>query len=49
VLYSFDIEVFAKYKSDTLNLEKFPTKDLANAFTDVRTVIERLSPSISAS
>lgn len=48
-LYSFDIEVFAKYKSDTLNLEKFPTKDLANAFTDVRTVIERLSPSITTS
>lgn len=46
-LYSFDLEVFAKYKSDTLNLEKFPTKDLANAFSDVTSVIERISPTIT--
>jgi hypothetical protein len=45
-LYSFDIEVFAKYQSDTLSEDKFPAKTVQTSIEDVATVLNRISPNI---
>lgn len=45
-LYSFDIEIFAKYLSDTLSEDKFPTKTVQTAIDDVSQVLNRISPNI---
>ena len=45
-VFSFDIEVTAKYKSDNLNVDKLPGRTLQIAIDDVRRTIGGLSPSI---
>lgn len=45
-LYSFDIEIFAKYQSDTLSEDKFPVKTVQTSIDDVSQVLNRLSPNI---
>ena len=45
-LYSFDIEIFAKYQSDTLSEDKFPVKTVQTSIDDISQVLNRLSPNI---
>jgi len=45
-LYSFDIEIFAKYLSDTLSEDTFPVKSVQTSIDDVSQVLNRLSPNI---
>jgi len=44
--FSFDIEIFAKYKSDNLNLEQLPSRQLQVAIDDVSNTLENLAPTI---
>lgn len=45
-IFSFDIEITAKYKSDNLSLDKIPKRPLQIALDDLRRTVSRLSPSI---
>ncbi len=45
-IFSFDIEISAKYKSDNLNLDKIPTRNIQAALDDVRQTLSSISPSI---
>lgn len=44
--FSFDLEVYAKYKSDNLNLEIIPSRSIQVALDDVKRVISGISPNI---
>ena len=46
--FSFDIEVFAKYRSNKLNLEKVPSRDIRLALDDVSKNIA-ITPNITSS
>jgi len=46
--FSFDIEVFAKYRSNKLNLEKIPSRDIRLALDDVSKNIA-VTPNITSS
>jgi hypothetical protein len=46
--FSFDIEVFAKYRSNKLNLEKIPSRDIRLALDDVSKNIA-ITPNITSS
>ena len=46
--FSFDIEVFAKYRSNKLNLEKIPSRDIRLALDDVSKQIA-ITPNITSS
>jgi hypothetical protein len=46
-IFSFDIEITAKYKSDNLSLDKIPRRPLQIALDDLRRTVSRLSPTIS--
>jgi hypothetical protein len=46
--FSFDIEVFAKYRSNKLNLEKVPVRDISLAINDIGKNIGRSTPNIGA-
>ena len=43
----FDIEVFAKYRSDNLNIDVFPTATVTKGLGDLETVINDLRPSVT--
>ena len=43
----FDIEVFAKYRSDNLNIDVFPTATVTRGLGDLETVINDLRPSVT--
>lgn len=45
-LYQFDIEVFAKYKSDNLNIDVFPSSTVTQGLSDLEKVISSLRPSL---
>lgn len=45
-IFSFDVEIYAKYKSDNLNLEKIPAKTLQSSLSDMTKTLSTLSPSI---
>lgn len=45
-VYQYDIEFFAKYKSDNLNIEVFPSATVTKSLSDLEKVISNLSPSI---
>jgi len=45
--FQFDIEVFATYKSDKLNVNTFPSATVAKSLTDLEKVVSNLSPSIT--
>ena len=46
--YQFDVEIFAKYKSDNLNVDVFPAATVTKGLNDLEKVISRLSPSVTA-
>ena len=46
-VYQFDVEVFATYRSDKLNLEIFPSATIQKSLIDLEKVVARLSPSIT--
>lgn len=45
--YQFDIEVFAKYKSDNLNIDVFPSATVTKGLGDLEKVISSLRPSFN--
>ena len=45
-IFMFDIEVSAKYKSDNLNLEKIPNRQIQVAIDDLRRTMSNVSPTI---
>jgi len=46
--FSFDIEVFAKYRSNKLNLEKVPVRDISLAINDISKNLGRNTPNIGS-
>lgn len=46
-VYQYDIEIFAKYRPDGLNIDVFPTATLARGLNDLERVVSTLSPSIT--
>ena len=46
-VFQFDIEVFATYKSDKLNVNTFPSATVSKSLTDLEKVVSNLSPSIT--
>jgi len=45
-VYQYDIEVFAKYKSDNLNVDVFPSISVTKGLSDLEKVISQLRPSV---
>jgi hypothetical protein len=45
-VYSYDLEVSAKYKSDALNLNSIPSVSVSTSIGDLQSVIKNLSPSV---
>lgn len=45
-VYQYDIEVFAKYKSDNLNIDVFPSINVTKGLSDLEKVISKLKPSV---
>ncbi len=45
--FQFDIEVFATYKSDKLNVNTFPSATVSKSLTDLEKVVSNLSPSVT--
>jgi hypothetical protein len=45
-VYQFDVEVFAKYKSDNLNIDVFPSATVTKGLGDLEKVINNLRPSL---
>jgi|688.fasta_scaffold02511_7 prefoldin subunit 5 len=45
-VYSYDLEVSAKYKSDSLNLNSVPSVSVSTAVSDLQGVIKNLSPAV---
>jgi len=46
--FSFDIEVFSKYRSNKLNLEKVPARDISLAINDISKNLSNNTPNIGA-
>ena len=46
-VYQYDIEVFAKYRSDNLNLDVFPSKTVTKGLNDLEKVLVKLSPTVT--
>jgi hypothetical protein len=46
-VYQYDIELFAKYKSDNLNIDVFPAATVTKGLVDLEKVISTLRPSIN--
>ena len=47
-VYQYDIEVFAKYRSDNLNIDVFPSKTVTKGLNDLEKVLTKLSPTVTA-
>jgi len=47
-VYQYDVEVFAKFRSDNLNLDVFPSKTVTKGLNDLEKVLTKLSPSVTA-
>jgi len=45
-VFQFDVEFFAKYKSDNLNVDVFPAATVTKGLGDLEKVISNLRPSI---
>ena len=45
-VYQYDIELFAKYKSDNLNVDVFPSISVTKGLGDLEKVISQLRPSV---
>lgn len=46
-VYQFDIEVFAKYRPDNLNVDVFPSATVSRGLQDLERTISSLSPSVT--
>ena len=46
-VFQYDIEFFAKYKSDNLNIDVFPSATINKGLGDLEKVISKLRPSVS--
>jgi hypothetical protein len=46
-VYQYDIEVSAKYKSDNLNLDVFPSASVSSSLGDLERVLSTLNPSVT--
>ena len=46
-VFQFDVEVFATYKSDKLNINVFPSATVSKGLTDLEKVVSNLSPSVT--
>jgi hypothetical protein len=46
-VYQFDVEVFATYKSDQLNINIFPAATVSKSLSDLEKVVKNLSPSVT--
>lgn len=44
--FSFDLEIFAKYRSNNLNLGKIPVRDISQALNDITNKIGKTTPNI---
>jgi len=47
-VYQYDVEVFAKYRSDNLNIDVFPSQTVTKGLSDLEKVLTKLSPSVTA-
>lgn len=47
IVHQFDIEFFAKYRSDSLNIDRFPSATVARGIGGIEETINKLSPNIS--
>jgi len=47
-VYQYDIELFAKYRSDNLNIDVFPSQTVTKGLSDLEKVLTTLSPSVTA-
>ena len=47
VVTQYDVEIFAKYKSDNLNIDVFPAATVTKGLGDLERVISNLRPSIT--
>ena len=45
-VFQYDIEIFAKYKSDNLNVDVFPSITVTKGLGDLEKVISQLRPSV---
>ena len=46
-VYQFDLEFFAKYKSDNLNINVFPSATVSQSLGDLGQVVQQLNPTIT--
>jgi hypothetical protein len=46
-VYQYDIEVSAKYRSDNLNLDVFPSASVSSSLGDLERVLNTLNPSVT--
>ena len=46
-VYQYDIAVFAKYRSDNLNIDVFPSKTVTKGLSDLEKVVSALRPSLT--
>ena len=46
-VYQFDIEVFAKYRPDNLNIDVFPAATVTKGLQDLERTVSSLSPSVT--
>lgn len=46
-VYQFDIEVFAKYRPDNLNIDVFPSATVARGLQDLERTISSLTPTVT--
>ena len=48
IRFSYDIEVFSKYRSNKLNLDKIPARDISLALDDISKNLGKRTPNIGA-
>ena len=46
--YQYDVEIFAKYRSNKLNINVFPTKTVTKGLNDLEKVLTKLSPTVTS-
>jgi len=46
-VFQFDVEIFATYKSDKLNINIFPSATISKSLSDLEKVVSNLSPSVT--
>ena len=46
--FQYDIEVFAKYRTNNLNIDVIPSKTVTKSLNDLEKVLTKLSPSVTS-